>query len=164
MTVCPKCGYQHLQPTTACSKCGLIYEKFQQAEKHRRQEQDLNNRLADTLTKVETNDDQGFYDFESQRDRQSYVGITYLSWFFFIFAGLTAIAWIIQIKYLSYFIEGFLQIKGSEKLVLTLIIAIFSSLPVATYLAIGGALTLVKDIADNTRATRNYLEKLLKKK
>lgn len=164
MTVCPKCGHEHQQPAKACSKCGLIFEKFRQAEKFRRQEQDLNNRLADTLTKVESNYDQGFYDFESQRDRQSYVGITYLSWFYFIFAGLTAIAWVIQIKYLSYFIDAFLQIKGPEKLVLTLIIAIFSSLPVATYLAIGGALKLGKDIADNTRATRNYLEQLVKKK
>jgi len=164
MTVCPKCGHQHLQPTTACSKCGLIYEKFRQAEKHRRQEQELNDRLADTLLKVEDTYDQGFYDFEKQKDQQSYVGITYLSWFFFIFAGLTGIVWVVQIKYLSNFFDVFLQIKGSEKFVLTLIVAIFSLLPVATYLAIGSALKIGKDIADNTRATRNYLEQLVKKK
>ncbi len=164
MTVCPKCGHQHQQPTTACSKCGLIYEKFRQAEKHRRQEQDLNNRLADTLTQVENTYDQGLYDFEGQRDRQSYPSITYLSWFFFIIAGLTAIAWIVQIMFVSSFIGLFLQVKGSEKFVLILVVAIFSSLPVATYLAIGGALTLGKDIADNTRATRNYLEQLAKRR
>lgn len=163
MTVCPKCGHQHQQPTTACSKCGLIYEKFRQAEKHRQQEQDLNNRLADTLTQVEDTYNQGFYDFESQRDRQSYPSITYLSWFFFLFAGLTAIAWIVQILFVSSFIGAFLQVKGPEKLVLVLVVAIFSSLPVAAYLAIGGALKLGKDIADNTRATRNYLEQLVKR-
>lgn len=164
MIVCPKCGHQHQQPTTACSKCGLIYEKFRQAEKNRRQEEDLNNRLTDTLLKVENTHDQGFYDFESQKDQQSYVGITYLSWFFFIFAGLTGIAWVVQIKFLSNFFDVFLQIKGSEKFALTLIVAIFSSLPVATYLAIGSALKIGKDIADNTRATRNYLEQLVKKR
>ena len=164
MTVCPKCEHQHHQPVKACSKCGLIFEKFRQAEERRKAEQVLNDQLADTLTQVENTYDQGFYDFESQRDRQSYVGITYLSWFFFIFAGLTGIALIVQIKFLSSFFDVFPQIKGPEKFALTLVVAIFSSLPVATYLAIGSALKIGKDIADNTRATRNYLEHLVKKK
>lgn len=164
MTVCPKCGHEHQQPAKACSKCGLIFEKFRQAEERRKSEQDLNDRLADTLTQVENTYNQGFYDFESQRDRQSYPSITYLSWFFFLFAGLTAIAWIVQILFFSFFIGAFLQVKGPEKLVLILVVAIFSSLPVAAYLAIGGALKLGKDIADNTRATRNYLEQLVKRK
>jgi hypothetical protein len=42
------------------------------------------------------------------------------------------------------------------------IFVVFSSLPIACYFAIGAALVLGKDIADNTRSTRSYLEHIAK--
>ena len=164
MITCPKCGSKNDQSqATDCPRCGLIYAKFQRAQTHKNVEQELNNSLSNAMPSRQT-EEQSSTDFEPQKDDNSYSGIVYLSWFFIGLSCVLGLISIIDIKYLWAFIDSYQIFKGSEKLFVFLLLAILASLPVAVCLAVSGALTLGKDIADNTRATRNYLTHIAKTK
>ena len=165
MTTCPKCGFKNNQPqATSCPKCGIYYAKFETAKEHLNAERSLNAGLKKTLSQADDIYAEEFTDLESDKDDNSYGGIFYLSWFFIVFSCFLGFIWILEIKYFWSFIDSYQIFKGSDKLLVVLFFAIFSSLPVAIYLAVGGALKLGKDIADNTRATRNYLAHIAKTK
>ena len=164
MVVCPKCGFKNDQSqATACPKCGLVYAKFRRAKAHKSVEQALNDSFRDAMPSGQTEESR-FTDFEPQKDDDSYSGIVYLSWFFIGLSCVLGLISIFDIKYIWALIDSYPIFKGSEKLLVFLLLAILASLPVAICLAVGGALTLGKDIADNTRATRNYLAYLVKTK
>ena len=164
MITCPKCGFKNDQPqATDCPKCGLIYAKFQRAQTHKSVEQALNDSFKDAMPSGHEEEPR-FTDLEPQKDDDSYSGIVYLSWFFIGFSCVLGLIWVAEIKFFWSFIDSYQIFKGSDKLLVILLFAMFSSLPVAIYLSVGGALKLGKDIADNTRATRNYLAYLVKTK
>ena len=164
MITCPKCGFKNDQSqATDCPKCGLIYAKFQRAKTHKSVEKSLNESFRDAMPSGHEEEPR-FTDFEPQKDDDSYSGIVYLSWFFIGLSCVLGLISIIDIKYLWAFIDSYQIFKGSEKLFVFLLLAILASLPVAVCLAVSGALTLGKDIADNTRATRNYLAHIAKTK
>lgn len=162
MITCPKCGFKNNQSqATACPKCGLIYAKFQKVRTHKSIEQALSDSFSKAMPS-ELEEESRFADFESQKDQDSYSAIVFLSGFFNIFAGLLGIIWIAGIVVFWSFLSSTQYLQGFQKIIVTLFFAMFSFLPIAMYASISGALKLGKDIADNTRATRNYLAHLTK--
>jgi hypothetical protein len=164
MINCPKCGFKNdQQQATNCPKCGLIYAKFQKTQAHKSIEQTLSDSFSNAMPS-EYKEESRFADFESQKDQDSYSAIVFLSGFFNIFAGLLGIIWVAGIIVFWSFLSSTQYFQGSPKVIVTLFFAMFSFLPIAMYASISGALKLGKDIADNTRATRNYLAHLTKTK
>ena len=167
MITCPKCGFKNEKlQATDCPKCGLIYAKFQKAKEEQIRHMSAEHALRDSLSKAVTegqDEEPKFLDFESGKDQSSYPAITYLSWFFIGFSGVLGLVWVVEIKFFWSLLDSFFQLKGPDKLFITIFFAIFSSLPIAIYLSVGGALKLGKDIADNTRASRSYLAHIANK-
>lgn len=168
MTTCPKCGFRSELNTPECPKCGVIYAK---AEPERVKETAIRQKEAAINRKIEKEmggfgADDGFslWDQEAGNDREAYPLIGFLSTFFAFAAALFGIGYVAGAIYfwdilmqLGFFSQG-------DKLVLIGAIALADGVSVGTLLAISGALTLGRDIANNTRASREYLFRLVTEK
>lgn len=171
MPTCPKCGFKNERPqATDCPKCGLIYAKFQKAQKDEARHISAEQALNDSLRRAIGSDSEEattFIDFETDKDFRSYPSIEKLSVFFLCFAGVLGLVTIIEIKYvwgvLNQLNASFKMFSNSDFWIILLSVGLLGTLQVAIYLAIGGLLRLGKDIADNTRATRNYLSHIARK-
>jgi ribosomal protein L37E/uncharacterized membrane protein len=165
MIICPKCGHKNETPHASdCPKCGVIYEKFRQMQQQRKAEQKLNNEFESVM--MTNTDTSGFVydDFESVKDKDSYASISNLS-FYFICIGIILIAfWIYDLKFIWSVLSAYANfMKTSDKIFIVLAMAVFTSIPIALYFAVGAGLKLGKDIANNTRATRNYIRDIAQK-
>lgn len=178
MKTCPKCGFQNSRPQAEdCPKCGLIYSKFYKAQQSESKQMSAEKALNDSLTKVISNDQQRITscaDFEPIKDNDSYQMIGHLAFFLIAFSGVLAIWTIIEAKYFwglltqaNETIRAFTNtdiFTKSDIWIMIVSVIFIGTLQVALCLAIGGFLHLGKDIADNTRATRNYLSQIFKGK
>lgn len=165
MIFCPKCGLKNEKPqATDCPKCGLIYAKFQKAQQEEVHHINAERALNDSLRRAVASSDEeppNYIDFELDRDSRSYPLIENLSLFFLCFASILGLFTVFEIKYVwSLLVELNTSLKifsKSDIWIIVLSVGFLGTLQIAIYLAIGGLLRLGKDIADNTRATRNYL-------
>lgn len=165
MIFCPKCGFKNELPqATDCPKCGLIYSKFQHAQAEEKNHISAERALNEELRKAfpqEISSHSSFTDFETSKDHNSYPILNNLSVFFMFFAGILAIFTIVEAKYiwslLSYLNSSFEIFKTADKVYITIAAIFIGTMQVSMFLAIGCLLRIGKDIADNTRATRNYL-------
>ena len=166
MTSCPKCGFQNRQPQAAsCPKCGVYYSKFRKASEQQKAESKINEELSAAMSFSDSYPDNLSLDVERHKDKDSYTGIVFLSWFFIAISGLLLVFWIFDMKFIWSLMTYYSDfIRKEDKFFFMIFFGSMASLPIAVYFAIGGALKLGKDIADNTRATRNYLERIAKKK
>ena len=172
MTICPKCGFENPQPeATECPKCGLVYAKFLNAQRNERQhvsaEQALHNSLKQAMA-ADEEDSSSFTDFETQKDASSYPLIDNLVLLLVGLACALLIFTVLEIKFvwrlLTEMNASFKLFSQSDRLLIMFSIGFLGILQVALCLAIGGILKLNKDIADNTRVTRNYLADLVQRK
>ena len=171
MTTCPKCGFINKQSqATDCPKCGLIYAKFKKVQEEESQhisaERSLNNSLNKAISSS-FDEPSSYTDFEADRDSRTYPMVDNLSLFFIVFAGILAIFTIFEIKYVWNLLfelnASFKIFSKTDVWIIVLSIGFLGIMQTAIYLAVGGLLHLGKDIADNTRATRNYLSHIAKK-
>ena len=166
MTTCPTCGFDNPDDkATTCPECGLPYAEL--ADLSEKEEscgeslaEDFYPRFAERLMERE-NTPETPADREWDRDQTTYPGILYLSWFFYGFALVLGFGWIVGISFFRRYLAGLEGVDPSDRLYLILLFAIVSSMPMALYLAIGAVLRLGKDIADNTRAARSHLARIV---
>ena len=166
MKICPKCKQQDnsAQPVS-CPKCGVIYAKFETAQRAKSAEERLNQQLENTLRhEEEISSLYSFSDRELDLDRESYSTVQSLAGFFNIFAIFTAIAWTLGSVQLWSLLGEVPYFTNSGRYTLTVIYFLSAAMPIALCLSLSWALKLGKDIADNTRATRHYLSQLSQKK
>lgn len=129
-------------------------------------ERDLNDRLRKAVgnNHQETS---SFIDLEANKDSRTYQPISNLSIFILILSGVLVLFTIIETKYvwdlLTHLNASFKMFSSSDRLLIVLSVGFLGVMQVATFLAIGGLLRIGKDIADNTRATRNYLSHIAQK-
>lgn len=171
MIFCPKCGFKNEQPqATDCPKCGLVYAKFHKAKNegknHIAAEQELTNSFRRAMSS-EVEEATDFIDLETRKDADSYQMLNYLSLFFICFAAILAIFTLVEAKYiwglLNYLSASYKMFTTSDKWLIAISVFFIGTMQVALFLAVGGLLRIGKDIADNTRATRNYLLHIARK-
>lgn len=165
MRKCPKCGFANDQNTLECPKCGAIYAKVQQAMASKqaiRQHETLLNQkirkeMSDDFPIDETID---LWNAESNRDNEAYPVAAALSTFFAfaaaaagIFCFIGALQFWGLLTHMSFFTDR-------DKIFLLVAIVFANAISVGTLLAISAALSLGRDIANNSRASREYLLKL----
>lgn len=171
MIACPKCGFKNDLPQAAdCPKCGLIYAKFQKTTEDERSHLQAERELTNSFRKVmasESEEPSHFTDFETVKDSDSYRMLDNLSLFFIGFAGVLAIFTIVEAKYiwglLTYLNASFKMFTSADKWLISISVIFVGVMQASLFLAIGGLLRIGKDIADNTRATRNYLLHIARK-
>ena len=162
MKICPKCKYQDdSKEPVSCPRCGVIYAKIEVAQQTRAAQQRLNMQFENTMrAEEETYSQQAFSDREWELDQDSYPVAQNLTAFFNIFAIITAVSYIIGGMIIWNLLGNTPYITNSGRYSLTVLYVMSAAFPIAIYLALATVLKLGKDIADNSRATRNYLAQL----
>lgn len=165
MRVCPKCGFKNEQDTPECPKCGVIYAKVAQARDNeqaaRQQEATINQKIEKEMGSSYV-PDENFYlwEHEARQDSDAYPFISGLSTFFAFAAAIFGIGSIAGAIYFWDVLTQLSFFSARDKIFLVGVIAFSDAVSVGTLLAISAALTLGRDIANNTRASREYLLKL----
>lgn len=165
---CPKCGFV-MQGTgeASCPKCGVVFAKVQRAMA---EEVAFNRRVAAersisaTMEKRMAEDEEVRLrlnldlDPEYARDEEAYPVIHFLSGAFALLAALVGIA---DILGLVYFYQWGRLIFGSRDLLLFMIsLVVVSVISVVLLLAVAEGLKMGRDVANNSRAMREYLRRM----
>jgi hypothetical protein len=169
METCPKCGFSNAMPATDCLKCGVNFAKVGQARATERaalqNEAAINHKIERVLTRNFPLDEDLYHrENEALHDRESYPFIEFLSTFFLFAASLVGVACIVGTIYFWGFLTQLSFFSAQNKFVLLAAIILSDAISVGILLAISGALTLGRDIANNTRASRECLFELVRTK
>jgi hypothetical protein len=165
---CPKCSFEIQQAgAAACPKCGVVFAKVQRALA---EEAAFNRRVtaersisvalekqmeADEAVRSRLNLDP---DPEYARDEAAYPVIHFLAGIFTFLAVFTAIT---EILGLIYFYQwGKLIFSPREMLLFMTSLAVASAGSVVVLLAVAEGLKLGRDVANNSRAMREYLRRV----
>jgi hypothetical protein len=165
---CPKCNFEIQQAgATACPKCGVVFAKVQRALA---EEAAFNRRISAersisvALEKQMAADEEVHSrlnlgpDPEYARDEAAYPVIHFLSGVFTFLALFTAITETIGLIY--FYQWGKLIFGPREMLLFMTSLAVASAGSVVLLLAIAEGLKMGRDVANNTRAMREYLRRL----
>ena len=164
---CLKCGFDDGSESDSCAKCGVVHAKArqasaQQAEQRRkaaaeRAISDLSERRLKADEKISASLNP-FHDTQYLLDKDSYPVTEFLSGFFLFMAACTAI---IEIMGLVYFYQWGRILFSSQELIFYMIsIVVTSAGTVVVLLAISEGLKMGRNVANNTRATREYLRQI----
>jgi hypothetical protein len=169
MKTCPKCGFENESANPDCLKCGVNFAKVERARSNEQEpfkNEAIVNRKIEKVMGQDTPEDEAFYFQENEaiRDRESYPFIEFLSTFFLFLAALVGIAYIVGAIHFWDFLTQLSFFETRDKIFLLISITLADAISVGTLLAISAALTLGRDIANNTRASRECLFKLLQAK
>jgi predicted nucleic-acid-binding Zn-ribbon protein len=168
MPTCPKCGFKNEENTPDCPKCGAIYAKAEQVRANERTAQKLeaaiNQKIEKEMGTFTADDGYDLWEQEARNDRKAYPFIGFLSSFFAFAATLFGIGCIAGAIFFWDILTQLGFFSDRDKIFLVGAIALTVAISVGTLLAISGALTLGRDIANNTRASREYLLKLVTSK
>jgi uncharacterized Zn finger protein (UPF0148 family) len=165
---CPKCGFEIQEVgAAACPKCGVVFAKVQRALA---EEAAFNRRIAaersisvalekqmeaDEEVRSRLNLDP---DPEYAWDEEAYPAVPVLSGVFTFLALFTAIS---EISGLIYFYQwGKLIFSAREMLLFMISLAVASAGSVVMLLAIAEGLKMGRDVANNSRAMREYLRRM----
>ncbi|MCL1477038.1 MAG: hypothetical protein MH219_05480 [Marinobacter sp.] len=164
---CLKCGFDDGSESDTCTKCGVIHAKVRQVSEqqieHRRKAaaeraiSDLSEKRlkADETISASLNP---FHDTQYLLDKDSYPVTEFLSGFFLFMAACTAI---VEFFGLVYFYQWGKLFFSSRELVLYMAsIVVTSAGSVVVLLAISEGLKMGRNVANNTRATREYLRQI----
>jgi hypothetical protein len=165
---CPKCSFEIQQAgAAACPKCGVVFAKVQRALA---EEAAFNRRvtaersISVALEKQMEADEEVHSrlnlgpDPEYARDDAAYPAVPFLSGVFSFLALFTAIS---EISGLIYFYQwGMLIFSPREMLLFMTSLAVASAGSVVVLLAIAEGLKLGRDVANNSRAMREYLGRM----
>lgn len=165
---CPKCGFEIQEAgLAACPKCGVVFAKVQRALA---EEAAFNRRIAagrsisavlekrmeadeEVRSRLNLDPDQ-----EYARDEAAYPVIHFLSGVFTFLAVFTAIT---EVLGLIYFYQwGKLIFSPREMLLFMTSLAVASAGSVVVLLAVAEGLKMGRDVANNTRAMREYLRRM----
>jgi len=174
MKTCLKCNFENPQGNSeACPKCGAVYAKMERlarealkAKEQAERERVWNDRLEREFDKEESpsyEDSLETYAREARRDQEAYPVISMLSGFFIILAIMVGAVGLIAALNAYNLLQAYTQIggvPGQSNVGLFVIMAVSVTTSVAIVLAIAGGLKLGRDIANNTRATREYMHEL----
>jgi hypothetical protein len=116
------------------------------------------------LGNVPVDEDLYFRENETIRDRESYPFIEFLINFFLFAAALVGISCIVGAIHFWDFLTQLSFFSSQSRFFLIAAIILSDAISVGILLAISAALTLGRDIANNTRASRECLFKLLQVK
>jgi hypothetical protein len=167
MKTCPKCGFENEPASPDCLKCGVIFAKVERARSNEQepfQNEAIINRKIEKVMGQDIPEDEmlHFREKESIRDRESYPFIEFLSTLFLFLAALVGIACIVGAIHFWDFLTQLPFFETRDKIFLLISITLADVISVGTLLAISAALTLGRDIANNTRASRECLFKLVR--
>jgi hypothetical protein len=167
MKICPKCGFENELATPDCLKCGVIFAKVEQARSNERdalqKEAAINHRIERVLTgNIPLDEGLHLLEKEALRDRESYPFIEFLSTFFLFAAAMVGIACIVGAIHFWDFLTQLSFFSAQNKFFLLAAIILSDAISVGILLAISGALTLGRDMANNTRASREGLFELVR--
>jgi hypothetical protein len=168
MKTCPKCGFENELTNQDCLKCGVIFAKVDQARANERdalsRESAINRKIERVLGNAYLDEGLYFQEKETIRDRESYPFIEFLINFFLFAAALVGISCIVGAIHFWDFLIQFSFFSSQSRFFLIAAIIPSDAISVGTLLAISAALALGRDIANNTRASRECLFKLLQAK
>ncbi|MEZ4599589.1 MAG: hypothetical protein R2940_07355 [Syntrophotaleaceae bacterium] len=141
--------------------CGVIFAKVEQARADERNALSRESAINRKIEKVLRNDpvDERFFFQEKEviRDRESYPFIEFLINFFLFAAALVGIGCIMGAIHFWNFLTQLPFFSTQYRIFLILAITFTNAISVGLLLAIPAALTLGRDIANNTRASRECL-------
>ncbi|OHB32049.1 MAG: hypothetical protein A2X84_12345 [Desulfuromonadaceae bacterium GWC2_58_13] len=166
MKICGKCGFENdANETVDCPKCGAIYAKVEKAKLNastvRQQEETISQKIEKEMGSSYVPDENLYlWEQEARQDRDAYPFIAGLSTFFVFAALLTGVSCIIGAYHFWDILTQLQFFSDRGKIFLFVAIALTDAVSVGTLLAISATLTLGRDIANNTRASREYLLKL----
>ncbi|MEJ2199595.1 MAG: hypothetical protein P8X63_01060 [Desulfuromonadaceae bacterium] len=165
MRICPKCGFRNTQDTPECPKCGVIYAKVEQVRQNehvaRQQEATINQKVEKEMSNQASDESYLLWEQEVRHDRNAYPLIGVLSTFFVFAAAIFGIGCIAGAVYFWDSLTQFGFVSNRDRIFLVGAIALTDAVSVGSLLAIASALTLGRDIANNTRASREYLFQLV---
>lgn len=165
MKICPKCGFGNELDTPECPKCGVIYAKAEQAKSDKQaahnQEKTINKKIEKEMSDYVPDESYFLWEQEARLDRNAYPFIGALSTFFVFAAAIFGIGCIAGAIYFWDILTQLGYFSDRDKIFLVGVIALTDAVSVGTLLAIAGLLTLGRDIANNTRASREYLFNLV---
>jgi hypothetical protein len=165
---CPKCSFEIRESgAAACPKCGVVFAKVQRAlaeeaafSRRIAAERSISAVLekqmeADEEVRSRLNLDP---DPEYARDEAAYPVIDFLSGVFYFLAVLTGI---IETLGLIYFYQWGKMIFGPGEMLLSMAsLAVVSAGSVVVLLAVAEGLKMGRDVANNSRAMREYLRRM----
>ena len=165
---CPKCSFDIRESgATACPKCGVVFAKVQRALA---EEAAFNRRITaersiSAILEKQMEADEEVRsrlnlgpDPEYARDEAAYPVIHFLSAVFYF---LTVLTGIIETLGLIYFYQwGKLIFSPGEMLLFMISLAVASAGSVVVLLAVAEGLKMGRDVANNSRAMREYLRRM----
>ncbi|ALC16330.1 hypothetical protein DSOUD_1551 [Desulfuromonas soudanensis] len=161
---CPKCGFDFQETgAVACPKCGVVFAKVQRvaaAEAAFKQRTAAEISICEGIQKEMERDEKIRFrlsfgpDPEYARDEAAYPVTLYLSGAFAFLAAFTTIT---EIMGLVHFYQwGKLIFDPREMFFFMFSLAVASAGSVSMLLAISEGLRMARDVANNSRATREY--------
>lgn len=169
MTTCPKCGFKKESNTPDCMNCGVIFAKAEQALAKERtaslQETTLNREIEWAMAEnLPVDEELNFIEGEILQDGKSYPFIEFLIKFFLFAAALIGLGFIVGAIYFWDFLRQIPFFSAQDRYILIFAIILSDMISVGTLLATSAALTLGRDIANNTRASRECLFRVITSK
>ena len=162
MKKCLKCQFVSQEVDRLdCPKCGAIYSKVEELH-HQRVHQKRTVRQLSEKLEFQLNSESDEYPFsdlvdEQWFERDQYPVVGHLSLFFLFLAAIVAIGEFAGI-YNFYQIMKYLDIYRPEQIVtFTILLTIGSLVPVAMIVSFSYFLTMNRDIANETRAAKEFM-------
>lgn len=169
MRTCPKCGFINESNTPDCMNCGVIFAKVEQARANERaalfKEAALNREIEWAMAgNLPVDEELSFIEGEIIQDGKSYPFIEFLINFFLFAAVVVGLGCIVGAIYFWDLLRQLPLFSAQDRYLLLFVIILSDVISVGTLLAISAALTLGRDIANNTRASRECLFRVISSK
>jgi len=168
---CLKCGFALAEAgATSCPRCGVVFAKVQRAMA---EEAAFNRRVAaeravSASAEKRMAEDEAVRsrlslapDPEYARDEEAYPVTDFLSGTFVFLAAVTAIADFMGL--IQFYYWGKLVFSARQLLLFMISLVVASVISVVMLLAVAEGLKMGRDVANNTRAMREYLRRMVTK-